>query len=174
MTRKLLFLLVEGDDEERFFRAAVMHKFEQRFTSVQVWKYSQQKPEKVKSFINSINAMPADYILFSDINLHPCVTAKKQAVQQRYMNVDPGKIIIVIREIESWYIAGLDNTDSRKLGMSPITFTDGLTKEQCDNLRPKRFRSMIDFKLEILKCFSIETAVERNRSFQYFTQKCFS
>ena len=114
--------------------------------------------------------MNDEYIYVRDINDSPCVSYKKQKIQDELRNIDKNRIIVVIREIESWYLAGLD-VSSKKFGVRPFNITDTITKEQFNDMLPTKFDSRIDFILEILKYFSIEKAKERNRSFRYFIEK---
>jgi len=86
-------------------------------------------------------------------------------------NIDPENILVVIKEIESWYLAGLDDHACITLDLKPCTLTDGITKEQFNSLIPKKFDSRVNFMIEILKIFSIETAKTKNRSFRYFIEK---
>lgn len=86
-------------------------------------------------------------------------------------NIENDKIIVVIKEIESWYLAGLDDEEYKRFEMHTLSNTDDITKEQFNDLIPKKFDSRIDFLLEILKSFSIEIAKQKNKSFRYFSEK---
>ena len=85
--------------------------------------------------------------------------------------------MIVKKEIESWYIAGLSDTNLKKLKIKLTAkgkkgdITGNMTKEKFNKLMPKRFDSRIDFMLEILNQFSLNTAKKRNKSFSYFISK---
>ena len=114
-TYKLLFIWVEGDDDERFFNKVLVPKFLRKYSGVKIIKYATMKREKVYNFIKSIKAMGADYIYLTDINNSPCITAKKEETHSKYKNIDNDKMIVVIKEIESWYLAGLDNKVCRQL-----------------------------------------------------------
>ena len=92
-------------------------------------------------------------------------------MQKKHPNIDKSKIIVVIKEIESWYLAGLDNKVCRQLKINNFADTDNVTKEKFNALIPKKFTSRIDFMSEILKYFSIEIAKQKNNSFQYFVEK---
>ena len=81
------------------------------------------------------------------------------------------KIIVVVKEIESWYLAGLDNKVCKQLKIKNFPNTEKVTKEEFNSLIPKKFTSRIDFMLEILKNFSIEIAKKKNTSFRYFVEK---
>ena len=163
--------MVEGEDDERFFNEVIKPAFEKKYNLVEVRKHASLKREKLDNFLRSIKSMNADYFYVIDINLVPCVTAKKEKVQGEFKNIDKDRIIVVIKEIESWYLAGLDDVSSRKFRISSFRKTDGVTKEQFNALIPKSFDSRIDFMLEILKYFSIEIAMPRNKSFKYFLEK---
>ncbi|MHC4361138.1 MAG: hypothetical protein ACYSTN_10185, partial [Planctomycetota bacterium] len=84
---------------------------------------------------------------------------------------DINNVIVIVKEIESWYLAGLDSKNCKKLGIKVFRKTDNITKEQFDKLRPRKFNSRIDFMIEILKRFSMETAKRKNKSFDYFIAK---
>lgn len=171
MYRRLFFLL-EGDDDVRFFRTIVKPMFEREYDHIQLVAYAQSPPKVTRRLINSINAMSADYIFITDINNSPCITHRKQTRQNQYNNLDTGKLMVIRKEIESWYLSGLDDTCCRKLRIQHCNTTDGITKEQFDRMTPKKFeKSRIDFCQEILKWFDIETAKQKNGSFRYFINK---
>ncbi|MFH1860552.1 MAG: hypothetical protein ABH870_06025 [bacterium] len=167
MEYKRLYVFVEGPDDERFFDKIIKPEFEKEYDWVKVELYAGESPEWRTNFIRSIEAMNADYIYVSDINGAFCVTAKKQKIK----NIDKDKIIVVIKEIEGWYIAGLDDVNSKRLKIPVVvTTTDTTTKEQFNQLIPGN-ESRIYVMLEILKCFSLETARQKNASFNYFVEK---
>ena len=110
-----LFVFVEGDDDERFVNKILMSEFEKLNYSVIPFKYAQETKKRIKIFINSINIMNYDYIYLSDVD-GPCVTARKEKITGKYGElIEDGRIGIVIKEIESWYLAGLNDKDAKKL-----------------------------------------------------------
>ena len=167
----MLFILVEGDDDERFFDRLIKPLYEQICDHFQIWKYSQQKLKKVNGFLNSINAMQADYIFVADMDDSPCVTDRKERITSHFMNLSEDRILVVCREIESWYLAGLNDDARREIKIRTIDNTDHISKEQFDRMMPERFDSRIDFMQEIMKLFDRETALSKNTSFEYFMQK---
>lgn len=169
MEYKRLFIWVEGPDDVRFFDEIIKPIFEKKYNLVKVTPYAGLKRKKVDDFLKSIKAMGADYFYVKDINDAPCVTAKKQEIQDE-LNTDKDRIIVVIKEIESWYLAGLDGENSRKFGITNFRTTDSVTKEQFNKLISGKF-DRIDFMLEILKRFSVIIARQKNRSFKYFLEK---
>jgi len=167
----ILFILVEGNDDVRFFDTIVKPLLETKYDSVLVRPYRHQRPRKVGNFLRSIKAMNRCYLLVADINGSPCITAKKQQIQNRYRDADASRIVVVRREIESWYLAGLDDASCRELGVTPVRDAHSITKQQFDSVMPSKFNSRIDFMWEILKCFDADIARQKNRSFEYFVGK---
>jgi hypothetical protein len=168
---RILFLLVEGDDDERFFQNIIKPKLEEKYERVLIRKYAQVQNAKINKLLKSIKEMGADYIYVVDINSALCVTGKKKKIRNKFQNINTDKIIVVIKEIESWYIAGLDSARSKQFKIPVFNNTDGITKEQFNDLIPKRFASRIDFMIEILNCYSTEIARQKNKSFRYFLGK---
>lgn len=174
MNYAVLYIFVEGDDDERFFREILLPTLKKKYNDVKIIKYA-QKPKKfefIEKFIRSIISMGGDYIYVTDINDSPCITAKKQEIQNNLRYINGNKILVVIKEIESWYLAGLDRNSAKRLGIKQIpTTTENVTKEQFINLVPRKFHSRIDFMREILENFSIKTAKEKNKSLEYCVEK---
>lgn len=172
MAYKRLWVLLEGNDDERFFDGIIKPKLSHQYNSIQVWQYAQEPVKRTKNFLKSIKAMNSDYFFLVDINRLPCVAAKKNRIKRKYgAIIDLENIITVVKEIESWYFAGLDNKTCQELGLSPLGDTDQITKEDFNSLIPKRFDSRINFMLEILKVFSLDIAIQKNKSFDYFMKK---
>jgi hypothetical protein len=172
MAYKRLWVLLEGNDDDRFFEGVIRPIFENTYDSVRPWQYAQKQIKKAKNFLRAIKSMGSDYFFWGDINSLPCVTAKKNRIKRRYgAGIDINNVIIVVKEIESWYLAGLDDKARKKLGIRTFHNTDNITKEEFNNLIPNRFDSRIDIMVEILKRFSVETAKQKNKSFAYFMSR---
>ncbi len=171
-----LFIFIEGPDDGNFFHRIIKPIFKDRYDYVEIWEYAQKSPKKTRNFINNVNAMSsdtiaADYIYVTDFNDAPCFTYRKEAKRSKLTNLDKDKIIVARKEIEGWYLAGLDETCSKKCGIIHCQSTDDITKEQFDNLIPRKFESSrIDFCQEILKYFNLEIAKQKNESFRYFLE----
>jgi len=171
MPYRQLRILVEGNDDERFFER-IRPFLEKKYDFVQTWQYQQQASKQIKNFLQSIREMNSSYFFVTDINRTPCVTAKKNSIKRKYgARIDFNNLIIVAREVEGWYLAGLDDKSCEELGLEPFNNTDDVTKEHFNKVIPNRFASRIDFMVEILKKFSISTAKRKNRSFSYFMSR---
>ena len=172
MDYSLLFILIEGDDDERFFESVVKPFLQERYSEIKFWQYAEKNEKRKVNFIKSITSMKADYICIGDIDDLPCVTSKKEKITDDFdEKITKDNIIIVIKEIESWYLAGLDEKASKKLGIrKKIETTDNVIKEHFNQLIPKNMPRPV-FMQKILENYDVEVAEGKNRSFGYFLNK---
>lgn len=117
--------------------------------------------------------MSDEYLYLADLNDAPCVTARKEAIVRRIGNdLDAARVIVVGKEIEGWYVAGVpEGVLSKRFGISSPPDVNRLTKEQFNGLVPARFRTRVVFMLELLASFDREAARRRNSSFDYLLRK---
>jgi len=162
-------VLVEGRDDREFFNAVIRPVLEKQYDYVQVKEYARDTIETRIKYIRSICAMKADYLFLTDINASPCITGKKQRTIDRHKGrIDADRMIVVRREIESWYLAGLDDAACRELGIQCVSHTDDVTKERFRAMVPARFEgSVVDFMTEVVNRFRMDVARRKNRSFGY-------
>ena len=163
-----MFILVEGEDDVRFFGRIIKPLLIGRYDAVEIIPYASIKRSKVSSFLKSIRLMHNDYIFVADIDTERSVRDKKQILFSHFNHIDGSNIVVVIKEIESWYYAGLSGESAKSLSVPDLSFTDELTKEEFNSLIPLKYDSRIDFMFEILKYFSIDTAEKKNHSFKFF------
>lgn len=173
MALRKLYIFVEGTDDALFFNKVFLHRFKKLYDDVEIIQYAQMKKSKVDLFILSINTLNFDYIMLADIDDVQTVAEKKRIIKHKFELVDIEKILIVIKEIESWYLAGLTDDFALSLGLEPIETTNTITKEDFNLYYIRSYRSRIDFMQEVLKHYSVEVACRRNRSFDYFYKKFF-
>ena len=171
MKERRLFILVEGNDDERFFSRIVKPLFAPLYTSVEIVMYACMKNEKVNSFIRSIGEMGHAFIMCADIDQEPNVLAKYRMMTVRYDLFANDHFVIIIREIESWYLAGLDERAQHRLGIRQYGSTNHITKEIFNTMVPRHYKSRIAFMSDIVTLFSPPEARERNRSFSYFCHR---
>ncbi len=79
--------------------------------------------------------------------------------------------MVVVPEIEGWYLAGLDAEHSARLGIGEPAATDQITKEDFTRMRPRGLAANREFMLELLDGFSVAAARAQNQSFDYFCRK---
>jgi len=170
MEYKKIYVFVEGDDDIRFFEKIIKPKLQKKNYDIKITPYANTTKKYFLNLLKSIKSMNYDYIYTRDINNAPCVTHKKRRIQKKITNIDENKIIVVIKEIEAWYLAGLNNECAKKIKIGLLKNTDEITKEKFNDLIPKKFERR-DFMVEILKFFNIDIATHKNRSFKYFINK---
>lgn len=166
-----LYIFVEGSDDSRFINRVIRPIIEDEFNYIKVIEYAQKPKDVVEGFIKSINSMPADYIFLGDLDFHDCLLNKIENIIEIYDFLDKEKVYVVVKEIESWYLAGIDYSNSKLLGISHSRDTEEIDKEKFLALMPDDFDSVIDYKVELLKNYSIEAARAQNGSFRYFYDK---
>lgn len=172
MGYKMLYVLVEGDDDVRFFERILEPRLKQKYDCIKIIKTAQKKIEDITKFLKSIKKMKRDYIYVRDIDNSPCITQKKKDIKGEISIIDEKKIVVVVKEIESWYLAGIKKEDARNLNITIKKNTNTITKEDFNQIFEKsKSNSRINFMIEILNHFSIEEAKEKNPSFKYFIEK---
>ena len=165
-----LYLFLEGHDDERFFSRVLSRLLRRRYSNIQVILYAEDPPKVTRRFVRSIRSAGDDYIFAKDIDEAPCVTESKRKAINKFQ-VDENNIIIVIKEIECWYLCGLGNQSCEKLRIDRLSAnTDSMTKEDFDELIPKDM-SRIEFMQQILERYDIPVGRSKNRSFRYFLEK---
>ena len=168
MKESRLFLFVEGNDDRRFFSRIVVPLFRENYTSIEIISYASMKTERVCRFVRSIREMGHDFLLFADIDEVRNVHAKKAILRERFCTLTDYKIVVIIKEIESWYLAGLDDRAQKRLHLRHFQTTNHITKEIFNAMIPQEYSSRIAFMVELLNRYSLHEAEGRNRSFLYF------
>ena len=165
-----MFFLVEGSDDERFVQRVLKPVFEKIGYQINVWPYAQKTNKDVNRLIKSIDSMGAEYILFTDMNSAICVTQRKGKIQNKFSTCASSQVQVVVKTIESWYLAGVDVERCEQIKLPTFENTAQIAKEEFNRLIPKQMVRQ-DFLIELLKCFSFNIAISKNESFAYFTQK---
>lgn len=171
-----LYVFLEGPDDKRFFEGVLQKKFEEKGYDVQIITYAETSAktvnDKLRTFKSLVSKGLAEYIFMVDAD-QLCVTKRKDKKIKTYGECELQKIQVVVEEIESWYLAGLDSATCQELNIKKKSQNlNHLSKEQFNALIPTKFSNdRINFLREILKYFSLATAVTQNDSFQYFVDK---
>ena len=170
-----LYIWVEGLGDKRFFERIIKPRFEKKYPRgrVSIRQYSEMKNEVVIGLIKSFREKNDDCIGVADINSAPCVSERKrQKQEEEFENLDKDSIAIVVKKIEGWYLAGLDDDACDRLGISHFCNTNEYGRGKFRELQKQAsFRSYKDFMQEILNLFDIETAKRKNKSFRCFIKK---
>lgn len=174
MAYRRLFLFIEGDDDERFFRAVLFPLLDDRYDDIRPVQYSKLKKAKVAAYLRSVQAIPgAEYILVRDLDFLPCVTQAKDKVRRHFPQAEPERIQVVKSEIESWYCAGIPEGDSAlgALRISSCLETGEITKEVFREALDREGIPSLPALLALLERFDRDRAARRNASFRYFLRK---
>lgn len=167
-----LFLFVEGNDDERFFEKIILPLLKKRYFHIKIIKHGKRKKNKINSYFGTcVKNKLYDCLFIVDMNHSSCFTKRKEKEMKKFSNLDKKYIFIVVKEIESWYLAGLDHKASNNLKIKYFHHTNNIDKEKFNSIIPKHYESRSRFMKEILENFSIEIAMQKNDSFRYFITK---
>ena len=166
---KKIALWVEGASDRRFFDAIIKPKLERHFDVVKIVEYS-VRFSQVNKLLQSMSHQGFEYLFVADQDETPCISARREKLQKRFPALEPTRIVVVGREIEAWYVAGLGKDAALGLRMKSLS-QDCETKEQFLKLIAEPFTSSVDLMVEILQVFDYQLACEKNRSFAYFDSK---
>jgi hypothetical protein len=172
MPYRRLFILVEGQDDKDFFEYVIVPRLHNVFyDEIRVLEYATKDNNYLKRILASISSMGADYWFTHDLDNSPCITNRKESLLQKHPFIQPHKILITTREIESWYAAGHNNDTATRLRVEPLANTTTMTKEEFNRWLPSSCTSRKAFMIELLQQFSIEDAINKNSSFRYCLSK---
>ncbi|MGB9878321.1 MAG: hypothetical protein ACPLPS_11200 [bacterium] len=63
MDYRILYIFVEGDDDEDFFNAVKEKVWGDKYHTVEIVKYAQKTSDFVKKYVNSINSLNAKRVI---------------------------------------------------------------------------------------------------------------
>lgn len=186
MPLKDIYIFVEGLNDIEFVNKILKPLLKMKYREVYPiptklpYKYGRKVMdiEKINSFVNNFrNRDDAEYIFmidFDGMNYPNPITIeeKKDELIQKIPSLDNNRhnILIVVEEIESWYLAGLDTNDAEFLQIPDYNNTEEISKEKFFSIIPSDYDEL-EFRLELLERFKVPIAVKKNKSFSYFS-KC--
>jgi len=178
MKLKLIYFIIEGPDDERFFNKIVKPLFESNGFKTKCFKHACIRPKERIKFIRSIKRFDnCDYIYAKDLDQYPCISSRRNSITKELSDeVDDNRIMVVAKVIESWYLAGVDEKTLKQLHVNRknisriLKSTDTIDKIQFNEFFPTTIpRSNIMHQL--LSNYNIYDAINRNTSFNYFMRK---
>ena len=147
-----VFIYIEGDHDEIFVNFALYGYVKEKFDiDLHPIPYAQKSPKYISKSIKS--KFRFEYIFLSDLDseTHPCFTSMKDEKIKKYDGLNYSKIIIVKEEIESWYLAGVDNSLNQFKDWEIPNKTDEIEKEYFDKIYINSLDSKKDCLMEIAK-----------------------
>lgn len=164
---------VEGDSDMRFVEDVIEPELER--PDINTITYSEEPDSHINNLVETFQQMYRDTYLLRDFdkgkedckNIHD----RKQYVQKKFEDIKLNRIIVVKDEIEGWYLAGIDSEARSTLGIKVPDNTENIGEDEFkQKLHESDFESEVNFQLEIIDRFDIDTAKEKNDSFDYFTR----
>lgn len=170
---KNLFVFVEGKEDIIFVKNVLHNLFIRNSINIIPIPYQSTRNHDVKKHIKVAKANQ-DYVLLSDLDSHtyPCITSRKdQRIEELDGEITSDKIIIVVEELESWCLAGIDTSIEEYREFVIPESTDDITKEDFDKIlsntsfNKNKLLNFLSFN------FNSDLAIKRNKSFKYFLKK---
>jgi hypothetical protein len=170
MTSKSLLILVEGDDDKKFFSRVIQPEMKKLYQTVTIDDYKQRSPRRVKEEkIKPFSRAGFDCMFVADADKESSEQIKRASLAKEY-GVKEDKIVVVVRAIEGWYLAGLNEERCKKFKVSNKS-TDSLSKSHFKHICSQKGMTSYEFKTKILNYFSIPAAKRKNESFNRFAIK---
>lgn len=170
MYPRRLLVLVEGPLDTRFFNAVI--PILPPGIRPQIVEYANTRDDKVNRLLRTERRLGTPILFVADRDKAPCATSRKIKKIESLPELQVRDIVVVSREIESWYLAGITVEAGRRLNIRNIPErTDECAKRDFDRCKPSRYDSEIDFMSEILKRFDVQLARSRNASFDYLMRR---
>jgi len=164
-----MYIWVEGPEDQDLFKK-IKPLLLKKYKLVHIRERAQEPNKKINSII-SVNINKGDdnlLVIDADFDSVFCISGKKSAAIRQFPSLTNNNILIIIKEIEGWYLAGLSDQACKKIGIKPIDNTDSVGKRKFDSIIPKKYSNKIDFMQEILKYFEVRVACQKSTSFNYF------
>ena len=161
-----IYVFLEGQDDVEFYEAIFSRQIKRKGILDHKIPYSNKPVRDVNRLLKAVKTWEkCEYIFFADFNSSECYQMKKARLMGSYPNLESGNIIIVKREIESWYLAGVSDRIAKDMGLFGIEDTSEITKKEFR----RRLKGQKEYviKGEILAAYNTHVAKKRNASFLY-------
>lgn len=171
---KNLFVFVEGKEDIMFVKNVLYNLFIKHSINIIPIPYQKTRNHEVKNHIKASEASNHDYVLLSDLDSHKyeCITSRKnQRINELDGEITPDKIMIVVEELESWCLAGIDESIGEYADFIVPENTDNITKEDFDEILSNTSFNKNKIFNYLSFNFNVDLAVKRNKSFKYFLEK---
>ncbi len=175
MSKKTLYIFIEGDDDEKFINTFIRDKksLKEKYAGIKCVQYSQWNIRKLNAYIDVVKKQ--DYIILGDADFKGvinCFSSRKKELIKKYNIPDADRVWVVIEEIESWFLAGFDETFCKKESLEYKKKTEKITKEIFNKIdkkkKKKTHKQLIDFLVKKKDDFSFEEVSKRNESLMRF------
>lgn len=163
-------IFVEGFDDKLFFE-----KLRKKLClpeNTLFYEYACKKNDNIRAYLRSLDTIPnASYLFTADLDIHgDTVETAIEAISNKF-GASPEKIQIVVKEVEGWYLAGLEGYRLGEKSLKHNGSTDQIDKEAFNYIIEPVLKSSIsrtDILIRILNQYSIDAARNNNTSFKHF------
>lgn len=161
----MLYVFVEGLTDELFVKTVFDGIILEVYENYKIVQYSRMEKDKFKNYIKAVNSIGYDYIVITDSDGKK---NKKDLFLKIYSFINSECLFLSIYEIESWIIAGLKESTSKKLKIKQVRGdTSSITKEKFYSMKSDKMEET-EFVMSILSDFDINQAIKRNSSLNIF------
>lgn len=164
-----VYVWVEGDDDERLIFPVVSSRIAADDGHVFVQKYASMAPRKVKAFIASTLQAGSRVIFTGDLDSWPDSDNREAQLRAKYGVPPAVPVIVVCKMIESWYLAGIPPGPLRRYSTLGIVDVCQVDKARFDSGRPTRFRTRVEWLIELVNVHDANSALRRCPSYSAFT-----
>jgi hypothetical protein len=170
-----LHILVEGDQDDSFVQKVVKPWLlnKGKYNNVETFAYANRKKEITENYVKTIKEKQEDILCLTDSTHASCISGRiDDLINNGIGTFERKAIIVVVKEIESWYLAGVDNQCCRRIHIPYFERTEQIKKEEFHSIIAKsKYKPKPACRLEMLKYFNIVLASQRNISFYRFYSK---
>ena len=169
-----IFIFVEGMDDLRFINNIINPYVLKKEMNLIPITFQQKTHRKIRKDIKTYLSQDYDFIFLSDLDskYYPCISSRKEKRKEEYTHLPLKNIIIVKEEIESWYLAGINNSIKEFEELEMPDNTETISKEDFQKIiENSNFDSKINFFNEVSKNYDLDLAMKRNKSLRYFINK---
>ena len=158
-----MFCFVEGQDDEIFFKHILLQS-----EKITFYQFAKKTSSQVNKLINSLNSMNEPYLFFADSDGNT-IYEKKKKILEKFPRVLPANLFIVQYEIESWFLAGVNQALSDTYHFKKYyKTTNSVTKEMFLDCISLVRDTRLNILLKILAVYNCSLAENRNNSFASF------
>lgn len=172
---KILNILVEGSQDEYFVERIVKPWLisKGKCKDINTFMYARRKREIVENYIEATLEKEEEILCLTDSTHAPCISGRiEDLINNEIGHFDRKAIIVAVKEIESWYLAGVDYQCCRRLRIEYVPKTENVKKEGFHSIIARsKYRNRQACKAEMLRNFNIQLASERNASFNRLYRK---
>lgn len=163
--------LVEGVHDERFIEGVIEPELNK---SVTTQDYSREPDPEVDNLVKTFDNMYQDLNLLRDYDFRDKSRIKDRMdfLWKKFPSLRYNNVVIVDRQIEGWYLAGLNQASANSIGITVPNNTEHIGKDEFNQkLKESDYSSRVNFQQEILNRYSIPNAKSKNESFRLLAEK---